>query len=57
MLSNVVCFLNLDVVLYVMCLVGAVLLWVVSEFRHIGVGCWCRGASSCNSECGVLCYL
>ena len=45
------------VVLYVMCVVGGVSLWVVGVFDvyMLCVSVCC--APSCYSECGVLCYL
>ena len=33
-------------------LVECVLLWVVCEFRHVNVGCWC--APNRNFECSAL---
>ena len=44
-------------VLYVICVVGAVPLWVLRVFRRVVV-CVCVCCTpSCYSECGVLCYL
>ena len=42
-------------VLYMMRVVECGILWVVCEFRHVGVGVECT--HSCNSEYGVLYYL
>ena len=42
-------------VLYVMCVVKGVPLWVVCVFSRVSVGVCC--APSCNSERGIQCYL
>ena len=62
-LSNVVCFLlcgmlcgvigSCSVVNVIVYVVRGVLLRLLCEFPHVGVGC----PPSCNSECDVLCYL
>ena len=43
--------------LSVMRVVGCVLLWVICEFRCVYVMCWVCCIPSCESDCGVLCYL